>query len=72
MKNKLIYSVIHKGVKYNVVIKETVYKGLEMEFYNCVQNKYLYDTWKNGNTLEECLEKWYEVLERNGDTIITR
>lgn len=59
----MISRVKFEGVMYDLVLKLTVYKGFSLEYYDCVQNKYLFDTWRNGNTIEEVNQKWAKLLE---------
>lgn len=71
MENNFIKQVKYKGTFYDVKLRQTPYKGLEMEFYNCVECKYLFNTCRNDVTLDGLLLKWYNLLKGKDVEIIT-
>lgn len=71
MESKFITRVKYDGTFYDVKLRQTSYKGLEMEFYDCVNNRYLFDTWRNADTVEGVLIKWYNLLKGKDVEIVT-
>ena len=59
----MISRVKFEGVMYNIVLRLTTYKGFSLEYYDCVNDRYLFDTWRNADTIEGVHEKWKKLLE---------
>ena len=62
---KINLEVKYEGETYLLRIKKTVYKGVEMYYENIINGNWLFQTWRNGNTLEEVSEKWNKLLQLN-------
>ena len=59
----MISRVKFEGVMYNIVLRLTTYEGFLLEYYDCVNDKYLFGTWRNADTIEGVHEKWKKLLE---------
>lgn len=62
-KIKLVSILKHDDKLYYLRIRKTAFKGIEIYYENDEKN-WLFETWKNGDTLIKALEKWNEVFER--------
>ena len=61
---KITLQVKYEGTMYFLRIRKTVYKGIEM-YYEDTNKNFLFQTWRNADTIDELVEKWDKIFELN-------